>query len=38
VEIAKARGEPNPIKEGYRVIGKTTGWFAGLLGFMWPWY
>lgn len=34
VEVAKARGEPNPIPEGYATVGKATGkgiaWFIAL--------
>lgn len=31
-EIARKLGEPDPAREGYRAVGKATGWFALIVG------
>jgi hypothetical protein len=36
VEIAKARGEGNPISEGYKAAGRIAGWFSGVLAMVFP--
>jgi hypothetical protein len=35
VDIARARGEPPPLSEGYRALAKG-GWWT-LLPLLWPW-
>ena len=36
-EIARVRGEPNPIGEGYRALGTGTGLLAWITAILWPW-
>jgi Zn-finger in Ran binding protein and others. len=37
VEIARARGEPNPVSEGYKSTGRIAGWFTYVLALVFPW-
>ena len=36
VDVAKAKGEPDPITAGYKVLGKASAWFAFLIGSLGP--
>lgn len=37
IEIAGARGEPNPVSEGYKSSGRIAGWFGYVLALIFPW-